>query len=34
MIDEFAEMQGKKVEAFGYDAKASGAFHFTIYFQM
>lgn len=32
MIDEFAEMQGKEVEAFGYDAQAPEVFHFTIYF--
>ncbi|KAJ0120710.1 hypothetical protein J7T55_015442 [Diaporthe amygdali] len=32
MIDEFAEMQGKYIVAFGYEAQASGVFVFTIYF--
>lgn len=32
MTDEFAEMQGKEVEAFWYDALAPGVFDFTIYF--
>ncbi|KAK7716762.1 hypothetical protein SLS63_010965 [Diaporthe eres] len=32
MTDEFAEMQGKEVEAFWYEARSPGVFHFTIYF--
>lgn len=32
MTEEFAEMQGKNVEGFSYEAKASGVFHFSIFF--
>lgn len=32
MTEEFAEMQGKNVEGFSYGAKASGVFHFSIFF--
>lgn len=34
MVDEFAEMQGKEVDAFGYEALAPGVFHFSIYLQI
>ncbi|KKY39662.1 hypothetical protein UCDDA912_g00366 [Diaporthe ampelina] len=32
MIDEFEEMHGKNVEAFGYNAQAPSVFHFAVYF--
>lgn len=32
MTEEFQEMQGKIVGAFGYEAQATGVYHFTVYF--
>lgn len=31
MTEEFQEMQVKIVGAFGYEAQATGVFHFTVY---
>lgn len=32
MTEEFAEMQGKYIGEFKYEAQAPGVFHFTVYF--